>query len=147
MEYLRQIGQNTVLVSAVTGWFVVQVLKFFIHYFLTREWKFERLFGPGGMPSSHASTVCALCISSGKYFSVASFEFAVTFILATIVMHDARGVRLETGKQAKILNDIIAKVFNDHPNFPQSELKELVGHTNFQVLVGGIIGIIVGIII
>ncbi len=145
MEYLNAIASNTVLLSAVAGWFVAQVLKFFIHFYLTQKWSLERLIGPGGMPSSHAATVCALCVSSGRVFSIASFEFAVAFILAIIVMHDARGVRLETGKQAKILNEIIDKVFKgDHPSFPDTELKELVGHTNFQVLVGGVIGIIVG---
>ena len=103
----EQLMKNQVLVSSVTGWVVAQLLKTIIDCMLNKSFSPERLVGSGGMPSSHSSTVCALVVSSGLCFGVSSFEFAVSFILAAIVMYDATGVRRETGKQAKLLNMIM----------------------------------------
>ena len=100
-----EILHNPVLVAAVMGWFVAQVLKTIIHLIVTKQFVLERMVGSGGMPSSHAATVCALATAAGLEFGGGSFEFAVAVILAIIVMHDARGVRRETGIQARILND------------------------------------------
>ena len=105
MNSFEQLIGNRVLVSAVVGWFVAQVLKTVIHTIVTKKFEPERLTGSGGMPSSHSSTVCAMAAVSGQIYGLGSFEFAVTVILAIIVMHDAMGVRLETGKQAKLLNE------------------------------------------
>ena len=105
MNSFEQLIGNRVLVSAVVGWFVAQVLKTVIHTIVTKKFEPERLTGSGGMPSSHSSTVCAMAAVSGQIYGLGSFEFAVTVILAIIVMHDAMGVRLETGKQAKLINE------------------------------------------
>ncbi len=141
--------QNRVLLSAATGWATAQILKTIVHWLLEGEWKLERLVGSGGMPSSHAATVCALVTAVAYNFGPNSFEFTISFLLAIIVLHDARGVRLETGKQAEILNEIVKylRMEEGHTTLPEKELKELVGHTPVQVGAGMVIGIIVGIVL
>lgn len=91
----------------MVAWAIAQLAKVILYTIVNREFKFERLVGSGGMPSSHAATVCALVTSSVKQFGVGSFEFAISFILAAVVLYDARGVRLETGKQAVTITAII----------------------------------------
>ena len=136
---------NRILLSAVTGWFVAQVLKTIIHTIFTRSFDPERLIGSGGMPSSHAATVCAMATAAGQIYGLGSFEFAVTVIIAIIVMHDAMGVRLETGKQAKLLNEIIDTMkMLEGQVLTEEKLKEFVGHTPVQVLMGALLGILIG---
>ncbi len=140
--------KNQVLVSSVTGWVVAQFLKTIIDCMLNKSFSPERLVGSGGMPSSHSSTVCALVVSSGLCFGVSSFEFAVSFILAAIVMYDATGVRRETGKQAKLLNMIMEQdIFKLNMEQFQEKLKEFVGHTPLQVFAGAILGVILALLV
>ena len=140
--------KNQVLVSSVTGWVVAQLLKTIIDCMLNKSFSPERLVGSGGMPSSHSSTVCALVVSSGLCFGVSSFEFAVSFILAAIVMYDATGVRRETGKQAKLLNMIMEQdIFKLNMEQFQEKLKEFVGHTPLQVFAGAILGEILALLV
>lgn len=144
MSFWEQILGNEVLISAVAGWTVAQVLKTLIDFSLNKNFSPERLVGSGGMPSSHSATVCALTASAGIRYGVESFEFAISFILASVVMYDAIGVRQETGKQAKLLNLIMEQdLFHlDNEQF-QKKLKEFVGHTPLQVFAGAILGILV----
>ena len=148
MNSFEQLIGNRVLVSAVVGWFVAQVLKTVIHTIVTKKFEPERLTGSGGMPSSHSSTVCAMAAVSGQIYGLGSFEFAVTVILAIIVMHDAMGVRLETGKQAKLINEIVEtfKTMNGK-TLAEERLKEFVGHTPLQVLTGALLGIIIALLL
>ena len=106
------------------------------------------MFGDGGMPSCHSATVTSLATITGISFGLASFEFGVVTILAIVVCHDAMGVRLETGKQAIILNEII-KAFDDlsAEKLPEVKLKEFVGHTPIQVLAGIILGFVMALIL
>ena len=100
------------------------------------------------MPSSHSSTVCALVVSSGIRCGVSSSEFAVSFVLAAVVMYDAIGVRRETGKQAKLLNMILEQDFFKLNNREfQNKLKEFVGHTPLQVFAGAVLGIAIAFVI
>ncbi len=149
MSVFEQIRSNQVLVSACLGWFVAQVLKTIIDMWATGSFKVERMYGNGGMPSSHSATVCAMVTSTLFAYGVGSFEFAVTFILALVVMIDAMGVRRETGKQAKLLNMMMEQDFwnFDDPAVFEKRLKEFVGHTPLQVLVGAILGIIIACIV
>ena len=136
---------NRLLISAVTGWFVAQVLKTLIHAWVTKSFDPERLVGSGGMPSSHASTVCAMATTAGRLHGLGSPVFAVTVILAIIVMHDAMGVRLETGTQAKLLNQIVDSFKTlEGKKLAEEKLKEFVGHTPIQVIMGALLGILIG---
>lgn len=145
IEFIVGLSRNAVLMTAVAGWFVAQVLKALLYTLLNREFKFERLFGSGGMPSSHASTMLAAVVAATMEHGPQSFEFAITVLLALIVLHDARGVRLETGRQAEVLNKLmrhgdLKELFQD-----EDYLKELVGHTLIQVIIGSLIGIVTGV--
>lgn len=141
MDYLNGIAQNEILLSAVAGWFVAQVLKTLIHLFVTKTFNPERLVGTGGMPSSHSATVCGLATAVGINYGTAGIEFAIAAVFAIVVMYDALGVRRETGKQAKVLNEMM-NLFNNMGTKMSTEdrLKEFVGHTPFQVIVGALIG-------
>lgn len=142
MNFFTELFSNKIFVCAISGWLVAQILKTLIHMFFTKKFVAERLVGSGGMPSSHSSTVCALATSTGIIYGASSFEFAISLILAIIVMYDAMGVRRETGIQAKILNEML-EVFADMGSdmSPQDKLKEFVGHTPLQVVIGAILGI------
>jgi acid phosphatase family membrane protein YuiD len=149
MSFFTELLSNHILLSAVTGWFVAQILKTIIHTLFFREFVAERLVGSGGMPSSHAATVCSLVVATCYEYGAGGYEFAVALIFAIVVMYDAMGVRRETGIQAKLLNDIL-KVFDDMGRDEISthdKLKEFVGHTPLQVLMGAILGIVVAVVL
>ena len=148
MSFLQELVHNRIFVSAVLGWFIAQVLKTIIHLFLTKQFVAERMIGSGGMPSSHSATVCALATATGMVYGGGSFEFAIAVILAIIVMHDAMGVRRETGIQAKVINEMLEIFTNMGKKMsPEEKLKEFVGHTPLQVLAGGILGILLAVMV
>ena len=89
------------------GWASAQVIKTIIYAWMHKGIHWERLVGDGGMPSGHSATVSAMASASAFVYGFSSFEFAVTCMLAIIVMHDAMGVRMETGRQGKVLNEMI----------------------------------------
>lgn len=142
MKALTDLIQNYLLISAGVSWFVAQICKVFTGVFHERQFSIVSLLtGTGGMPSSHSACVTALAVSSGLYYGLGSAPFAITTILALVVMRDASGVRREAGKQAKVLNQIIGELFTtgDEKRF-QADLKELLGHTPLQVFVGALLG-------
>ena len=143
----RLILSNKILITGVVAWGISQVLKIIIYTIINRKIVLERLFGDGGMPSSHSATVTSVAITSGMVCGWDSPVFAVAVILAIIVMHDAMGVRLETGKQAKAINEIIEHLLTaDAVDLtPDKVLKEFVGHTPLQVAVGFLLGVIVSL--
>lgn len=148
MNIWNEILGNQVLISAVAGWTVAQVLKTLIDFILNRSFNPERLFGSGGMPSSHSATVCALTTASGIHYGPGSFEFAVSFVLAMIVMYDAMNVRMETGKQAKLLNRVFFENILEFDGVVlQERFKEYVGHTPVQVVAGAILGIVIASVV
>ena len=108
MGFLNSLVYNVVFMAAATGWFVAQILKTIIYALINKTFDAERLVGSGGMPSSHSATVCALATAAGIQYGGGSFQFAVSAILAIIVMYDARGVRRETGIQAQVINEMIS---------------------------------------
>ena len=135
---------NYVLISTICAWLLAQFLKVIVA--LVKEKKFcpkLLFFSLGGMPSSHTATVCALSTASVIEYGFGSFQFAVTCVIAMVVITDAMGVRWETGEQAKVINRIMKQLFAGTPDGAQTALKELVGHTPFQVMMGALIGILV----
>lgn len=148
MDFIIELLQNKIFVSAVIGWLVAQVLKTLIHFILTKKLVAERMVGSGGMPSSHSATVCALATATGIQYGGGGFEFAVTVMLAIIVMYDAMGVRRETGKQGQVLNEMLEVFTNMGKQISaEAKLKEFVGHTPLQVLMGAILGIAIAVIV
>ena len=141
MDVLYDLFQNPFLLTGISSWAIAQVLKVIIHTIVYREFDIYRLFGDGGMPSGHSATVSSLALIAGLRCGADSFEFAISALMAIIVCHDASGVRLETGKQAVVINELV-RLFEKKPGDHdlQADLKELVGHTPLQVIVGVVIG-------
>lgn len=96
------------------------------------------------MPSSHTALVCSLATVVAIREGVASSSFAISVILAAVVMYDAAGVRRAAGKQARVLNQIIE---NEGDINVQEKLIELLGHTPKEVFVGAIVGVFVSILL
>jgi acid phosphatase family membrane protein YuiD len=149
MDILK-ILTNPVLIVPGCAWVIAQILKLIINTIMTKEFSIDRLFGDGGMPSGHSSIVTALAVSIGLFKGFDTAEFAIAFIFAAVVMRDAMGVRLETGKQAASIIKI-ADLLNDYfteydDKIRTDKLKVLVGHTPLQVVCGSILGAVVSII-
>ncbi len=148
MDFLQDVFQNKIFVSAALGWMVAQVLKTIIYLIINKRFVAERMVGGGGMPSSHSATVCALATAAGMRYGGGSFEFAVAAMFAIVVMYDAMGVRRETGIQAKVLNEMMELLTNMGKEMSaEDKLKELVGHTPLQVLMGAILGILIAALV
>lgn len=147
MSGIVQLWHNTILINGLFAWAFAQVSKALIYASINKKFEVTRLIGDGGMPSGHSATVTAMAITSAIQFGLSSFQFAVTSILALIVMHDAMGVRLETGKQAKVINEMIGFFQSmGKENSSEEKLKEFVGHTPAQVVVGSMIGFLVALV-
>ncbi len=142
MDWLIDLLTNKFLLVSLSSWFVAQVLKTVIYALEHKKLDISRLFGDGGMPSGHSATVTSLAAFCGLYFGFGTIQFALSAILAIIVCHDAMGVRLETGKQAAVINEIVEAFELLAPDkISEANLKEFVGHTPIQVLAGILLGI------
>ncbi len=157
---------NVMLIAAIVGWVSAQILKTIFNLIETKKFDPERIIGAGGMPSSHSSTVCALAVTASKVCGVNSPEFALSMILALVVMYDACGVRRAAGLHAREINrlrrivdklddeiverldeEIDLEIDEEEKNSTATkELKEFLGHTPFQVMCGALLGIIIGMI-
>ncbi len=147
MNYFKEILYNFPLISAIFGWFLAQLIKFIIELAECKKPDFSLFVSSGGMPSSHSSSVCALATAIAIEYGFSSPLFSIAFILGLIVMYDAMGVRRETGKQAEILNNLVKDIMDYKPEYFQKDLKELIGHTPFQVLCGAFLGVLTPFIV
>ncbi|MCX7780228.1 MAG: divergent PAP2 family protein [Negativicutes bacterium] len=138
-ELMAAVGKNVILMSALSAWFFAQVLKTITSFWKSKEFNAERLVGSGGMPSSHTSLVVALASAVALHDGFDSPLFAVAFVLASIVMYDAAGVRRAAGKQAKVINKLVREMKVEH-KVRDTRLKELLGHTPLEVLAGAVLG-------
>ena len=143
MDGVSDIFHNQVLVVALLACLTAQGLKVVIELIRDREVNFRYLVTTGGMPSAHSALVGALATAIGQSMGWSSPDFAIACLFAVIVMYDAAGVRQAAGKQAKLLNQITEELFQEGHNFNEEKLKELLGHTPFQVLVGLMLGIVI----
>ena len=147
MAFIEKILSNHVLIAPIIAWLLCQVIKFFINLIIEKKFDIHRLFGDGGMPSGHSATVTSLAVMCGYTAGVDSVAFAISMILAAIVMHDAVGVRRDTVKHAVSIKKLAAavnKMFLERDKEIMTEnLKILVGHTPLQVLFGAVTGLVV----
>lgn len=154
---------NVAILVSVLSWAVAQLIKAVLYAIKYRTFNPERLFGSGGMPSSHSSTVCALVITVYRMEGITSATFGLAMILAMITMYDATGVRRAAGMHAKQINRlrhivdeldeemidrIEEKVDDEEEDDPEEtkELKEFLGHTPLEVIFGALLGIIIGVV-
>lgn len=160
-EAFEVLTSNDLINLAFIAWFSAQLIKTALSFWENKYFDAERLIGSGGMPSSHSSLVCALAVGVARQTGYDSAEFALSLVLAGIVMYDAMGVRRAAGEQAKVINKMMIdfdSVWNAllHPkeqsnqdgeeNDVVKELKEFLGHTPIEVLGGAILGIIIGMV-
>lgn len=143
MSWLIDLITNPFLLTGISSWFYAQVLKTIIFLIINKKLDVTRLVGDGGMPSGHSATVTSIALLIGLVYGAGSVEFAISFILAIIVCHDATGVRRETEKQAFIINELV-KAFDElsQEKLPEVKLKKFVGHTPIQVLAGITLGVV-----
>ncbi|MCL2579465.1 MAG: divergent PAP2 family protein [Oscillospiraceae bacterium] len=163
MNLVPIISSNFIINVAVTSWFLAQLLKLIFTLLLTQKLQLERMFGSGGMPSSHSALACSVAVAMARKLGFSSPVFGLAFCFAAIVIYDAMGVRRAAGEQAKVLNKMIFdfpffkqkhREDGNEPTSPEDdsvtlipkELKELLGHTPFEVLGGCILGIAVALL-
>jgi len=141
-----QIGKNKIFMITLAAWLIAQAIKVIIGVIRQRRFDFRWLVGTGGMPSSHASGASCLAMSLGLEYGFDTVYFALAASFAIVVMFDAQGVRRSTGKQARILNKVMDDIYWQG-RISEGRLRELVGHTPVEVLVGAILGISVAFLL
>ena len=141
-----EVFSNVCIWAAVAGWFCAQFIKIIISLIRDHEFSIRMLMASGGMPSSHSSAVCSLAACLGMIEGFGSPVFALSGLMAFIIMYDATGVRRETGEQSKLLNKIAADLSTGKTKYLNRDLKELVGHTPIQVFAGAVLGIVIGLL-
>ena len=158
MAFLRGLTINYYINVAVTAWLLAQLSKTLLTLVLKKKLVMERMFGAGGMPSSHSALVCSLTIAMARKTGVDSAEFALAMALACIVMYDAMGVRRAAGEHAKVLNKLVFgfQLFSEESENEEDDqlaeelrekaLKEYLGHTPLEVLGGMLLGILVAMV-
>jgi acid phosphatase family membrane protein YuiD len=137
---------NRVVIAAVSAWIIGQFLKFPLDYMLNKRWNWGIIFSSGGLPSSHSSLVTAVTLTIGLQDGFDSSIFALSAAIAMIVIYDAAGVRRQAGIHAARINEIM-KNFFESGQLPEKELKEMLGHTPFEVITGIILGVIIALVL
>ena len=133
------------LIAPLVAWAIAQAAKVIYTSMRQRRLNLRVLAETGGMPSSHAAIVMGLTTAVGKYAGVDSAVFAIALIFSFVVMYDAAGLRRAAGRQAAILNRLVEDLVHMR-GMQEQRLRELLGHTPFEVVVGAILGIVVGLI-
>lgn len=147
MNFWGQVFTNKVFLAPGAGWFFAQLTKIILDT-VKNGFNPDRLTGSGGMPSSHSATVMGLLVVVTILFGPSSFEFAMAFFFAVVVIYDAAGVRLETQRQGKALNKLEEEREEEgkEPLYIK-EFREKLGHTIPEILVGMVIGIVCGLVV
>ena len=143
----NNIFANIPLIAAVIACALAQLLKPVFAKLSGHKFTYHQLLSTGGMPSSHTSAVIALTSSIASLYGVENVAFAISFVFSIIVMHDTMNIRMEAGKQAKVINEwseILSKMHENGP-FEPTNLKTLLGHSFAQVLGGIVLGLIIGL--
>ena len=144
-DFLKEVGANRIIGVTLLAWFVAQVIKVILGIFQERRFNFQWFIGTGGMPSSHAAGVASLATSIGCVSGFDSPIFAVTSVVALVIMFDAQGVRRASGEQAEVLNKILDDIYRNK-EIREDRLKELLGHTPVEVIMGALLGIFLSLL-
>ena len=145
-DFLRMFFENHVLVAALLAWLIAQLLKGILYLIQNRKMNWDRFWGSGGMPSSHAALVTSLVMSIViEDGGISSTSVAIALVFAFVVISDATVVRYATGEQGKVLNKI-NELKGDENKLFEKDFKELIGHTKLEVFAGPVLGIAVAIV-
>lgn len=145
-HFFSEIIQNRVIWASFFSWFLAQGTKIVSGILQGKRFDFKWLMTTGGLPSAHSAGVSAAATSVGLYAGFNSIIFGVSAIFALIIMFDAQGLRRMTGRQAEVLNEIVADIYVEH-KLKQERLWELIGHTPFEVFLGAVLGAVVAVFI
>jgi uncharacterized protein len=137
---LLDIFANRILIIGLVAWGLAQIIKIPVEFILKRRWDWALLLRAGGMPSSHTALITSITHSIGLYIGFGSALYALSFVLAMIVIYDATGIRRQAGKHAAIINTIISDLAHGHP-LRQEELREVLGHTPLEAITGMLFGL------
>jgi hypothetical protein len=143
-SFFTSLMQNKVLWITFAAWFLAQTLKVLFGVIREKRFDFRWFIGTGGLPSSHAAGATALATTCGLNIGFDSPIFALACVFAIVTMFDAQGVRRSTGRQAEILNKIMDDIYW-RGKIEENRLKELIGHTPIEVIIGAIIGFFVAL--
>ncbi len=143
LNIINGILSNKAVIIPALAWLIAQTIKVVGVIVRDKRVDFTRFVGSGGMPSSHSSFMVSLATIIAKNRGLESAEFAISVAVAMIVMYDAAGIRRAAGKQAEVLNKLIYS--HDDKDLFDENLKELLGHTPFEVIMGAALGLTLGI--
>lgn len=129
----------------LAAWLMAQLLKVLIYYIRNKRVDWSYMVSQGGMPSSHTAVMAALATTVGVIYGLGSAFFAISLIVAFIVMYDAAGVRRTVGYQSAMVNKMLEELFKDNKEFSQ-RLQEIIGHSKWEVFVGAVLGVAFGLI-
>ena len=146
MRFFLDLWKNDPLKCACLAWLAAQSLKVLLTLWLDKRFDWKRIFDMGGMPSAHSAFVFSLMVMIGLREGTDTALFALSFALTAVVIYDAMGVRAETGRQGKILNQILREVLVEGQPITEKKLKELVGHTPLEVAAGILVGTVMVLI-
>ncbi len=146
MSPFVQIFSNKYFVVPLLTGFLAQTFKFFLYWIIRKKADFRWFFYTGGMPSAHSASVMALSTIVGKNRGFDSAIFGVTLYFSLIVMYDAAGLRRAAGMQARVINRMVEELKIAH-RIKEERLREFLGHTPFEVFVGAILGILLGVLL
>lgn len=136
-----------VLGNAFIAAILAQIIKFFLYLIVHKKVNFKIFTTTGGMPSSHSAGVIALSCTIGYIEGMNSVMFALALGYAFVVMYDAAGIRRSAGKIAATMNRVMEELYSHRPSAAGEKLKELLGHTPFEVFMGALLGIAVSYVI
>ena len=134
------------LLAPLVAWAIAQAAKVILSSVRQRRLNLRVLAETGGMPSSHAAIVMGMTTAVGKYAGASSAAFAIALIFSFVVMYDAAGVRRAAGRQAAVLNRLVEDLVNMR-GMQEQRLRELLGHTPVEVVVGALLGVGVGLVL
>jgi acid phosphatase family membrane protein YuiD len=137
---------NQALVAALLAWGLAQAMKLPVAYLRTQRWDWSLLLRVGGMPSSHSALVTAAAHAIGLTAGFDSTLFALAVVLAMVVIYDATGIRRQAGRHAEIINAMVRDLVEGHP-LRQEQLREVLGHSPLEALVGLLLGLLIAQIV
>ncbi len=135
---------NSIELFAVpfVGWITAQLLKYLFE--LHKDgFQIKDLYTSGGFPSSHASSTVSLATYIGFIEGWGTSIFALSALMAAIVMYDSLGVRRTVQEHTKLLQELSVK---ENVDLKVKNTRTGKGHTPKEVLGGMILGIIVGVV-
>ena len=138
---------NPVVDCGLLAWFLAQLIKVLLEAVLARRLNLRLFVSSGGMPSSHSALVVACTAAIGKLEGIQGGVFALSVIVASVVMYDACNVRRSAGDTARLVNQILAHVEKLTAEDFADDLREVMGHTPLQVLMGALLGLGVGLLV